>query len=944
MMKKITVLFLLCLFAFKANAQLDTLFWFVAPEVAQSHGDRPIVFRFATLATPATITITQPANPAFPAQIINLGANAAQSLDLTPWIDMIENKPANSVLNYGFKIHATAAIMAYYEVVTSCNCNPDIFTLKGKNALGTNFIIAAQNYLTNANYARSAFDIVATQNNTSITIVPSNAIVGHAAGVPFTIVLNQGETFSAEAIGTAGNLHLSGSTVIADKPIAVTLKDDTMQGTPYGGCADLMGDQTIPVPVTGKEYITLKGYLNGPDKVYVVATQNNTQVSIDGANVATLNATNMYVHTQSNATAYIQADKPVYVLHTTGFGCEVGGAIVPPIVCTGSNTVAFVRSTNEFFAMNILVPAGGENSFLLNGSAANVGPGLFQSVPGTNNSWKYAQINGSAFIGALQASRLENANSKFHLGVIHGGSSSGCRYGYFSDFSSFKYEIDAANDLLCTGDTLVLTTDSLPGATYTWTEPSGITANGTVLTINNVTTANSGNYIISGYNPGACELIPDTVTITVITTPSAPTILTNSPLCPGDTLLAQTPLNGAFTFHWDFNNGNQFQNDSISIPNLTPGSYPVTLYSNLGTCISPMSYDTITVYSPPSVLFNGPQEVCGTQINFIPPSYQTDPNDPLQFFQWFNANGVLGTGDSLNNVTAPNGAYASLNYWVTINTANGCTATDTFTITYQPYPLAPLSVSTPCDGESAIFTTQLAWNTTPPPNTNCQYALTFGDGQNDNAPNVTHVYDTTGTYTAVLTVTSAWGCTTSDTATVLITAVPVLSPVVETSCGQLGSFSVTMTLDNYTYDSLLWNIPGVGSFNSTSFVHTFENPGNFIASLLIAGSNNCDYTFNVPFTILPSVTLDNLEIPNVVTPNGDQINDALVLNNLFVDCTSFDIVILNRWGNVVYEMNNTSTPFSGKDQEGKDLDSGVYFYKLTTNDNKVVSGHITVIR
>jgi hypothetical protein len=43
-------------------------------------------------------------------------------------------------------------------------------------------------------------------------------------------------------------------------------------------------------------------------------------------------------------------------------------------------------------------------------------------------------------------------------------------------------------------------------------------------------------------------------------------------------------------------------------------------------------------------------------------------------------------------------------------------------------------------------------------------------------------------------------------------------------------------------------------------------------------------------------------------------------------------------------MTNSSAPFSGKDASGKDLEAGVYFYKLTTNDNKMVSGHITVIR
>jgi gliding motility-associated-like protein len=82
----------------------------------------------------------------------------------------------------------------------------------------------------------------------------------------------------------------------------------------------------------------------------------------------------------------------------------------------------------------------------------------------------------------------------------------------------------------------------------------------------------------------------------------------------------------------------------------------------------------------------------------------------------------------------------------------------------------------------------------------------------------------------------------------------------------------------------------------------------------------------------------------VVTPNGDQINDVLALDNLFLDCTDFDLIILNRWGHVVYEMTNSSAPFSGKDASGKDLEAGVYFYKLTTNDNKMVSGHITVIR
>ncbi|MFM7668085.1 MAG: IgGFc-binding protein, partial [Bacteroidota bacterium] len=451
-MKYFFILFFFTL-SFCAKSQLDTTFWFVAPEVAQNHGDRPIVFRFATLANPATITVSQPANPLFPVQTLNLAANSAQTLDLTPWIDIIENKPANTTLNFGFKITATSQITAYYEVTPTCNCNPDIFALKGKNALGTAFLTPFQNFLNNASYARSGFNIVATENNTTVTIIPSQNIVGHAAGIPFTITLNAGQTYCAEASSTAANLHLSGSSVVSNKKVAVTLHDDTAEGTPYGGCADLQGDQLIPISILGMEYIALKGYLNGPDKVYVLGTSNGTSLTIDGINVGTINLGQTYVHTLSNPTAYIVASDSIYVLHQSGFGCEVGEAILPPLVCTGSNVVPFTRSTNEFFAVNILVPAGGQNNFTYNGAGGVINGASFNFVPGTSNEWMYAQIDMSGIVPVQQGSRIENNSIKFHMGVIHGGSSSGCRFGYFSDFASLRYEIQSTNDTYCAGET-----------------------------------------------------------------------------------------------------------------------------------------------------------------------------------------------------------------------------------------------------------------------------------------------------------------------------------------------------------------------------------------------------------------------------------------------------------------------------------------------------------
>ena len=115
------LLFLCCLSALKTNAQTDTAFWFVAPEVWAGHSDSPIYLRFASFDSPATISITQPANVGFPEQTINLNANDAQSINLTNWLDIIENKPVNQILNYGIYISSTAPITAYYEEASTNN-------------------------------------------------------------------------------------------------------------------------------------------------------------------------------------------------------------------------------------------------------------------------------------------------------------------------------------------------------------------------------------------------------------------------------------------------------------------------------------------------------------------------------------------------------------------------------------------------------------------------------------------------------------------------------------------------------------------------------------------------------------------------------------------------------------------------------------------------------
>ncbi|MBW8684515.1 T9SS type B sorting domain-containing protein [Chitinophaga rhizophila] len=75
-------------------------------------------------------------------------------------------------------------------------------------------------------------------------------------------------------------------------------------------------------------------------------------------------------------------------------------------------------------------------------------------------------------------------------------------------------------------------------------------------------------------------------------------------------------------------------------------------------------------------------------------------------------------------------------------------------------------------------------------------------------------------------------------------------------------------------------------------------------------------------TVNMNVTPDEVEVPNVITPNGDGVNDKLVIKGLnkFVQN---EIVIYNRWNNVLYRKQN----YQGE-WDGQGLRAGTYYYTL----------------
>lgn len=157
---------------------------------------------------------------------------------------------------------------------------------------------------------------------------------------------------------------------------------------------------------------------------------------------------------------------------------------------------------------------------------------------------------------------------------------------------------------------------------------------------------------------------------------------------------------------------------------------------------------------------------------------------------------------------------------------------------------------------------------------------------------------------------------------------------------------------------LRWDF-GDGSSDTAFFSpdHTYASWGDYDVTLNLISRFGC--SSSITHTV---VIEDDLIFPNVITPNGDGINDCFAIQNLNIrynpedpdEYRSNELYVYDRWGKTVYHAKNYDTyAVDGKILRGtqyfdaSQLSDGVYYYtfyykgKVKTVD---YHGSITVIR
>lgn len=129
--------------------------------------------------------------------------------------------------------------------------------------------------------------------------------------------------------------------------------------------------------------------------------------------------------------------------------------------------------------------------------------------------------------------------------------------------------------------------------------------------------------------------------------------------------------------------------------------------------------------------------------------------------------------------------------------------------------------------------------------------------------------------------------------------------------------SLVIELDS-GYSSYYWSTNEVGN------AIVVRDSGKYWVSV---NNDGCETREEFEVDFLDASRIVTQSIGNVITPNGDGVNDAFVIEmSDYSVYTSWNIEVYNRWGMMVYSSSEPKIRWEGKTFSGEPLIEGVYYY------------------
>ncbi|GEN77418.1 T9SS type B sorting domain-containing protein [Chryseobacterium hagamense] len=825
----------------------------------------------------------------------------------------------------------TKGTRPYYATLRfSVTSHGEILTSKGKAGIGTKFyaVVSPIENITSGSASSTLLNfmagVLATEDNTTVTVSgysPNTVFTNGWTGVTnptITFTLNKGQSYIIEGVGnTAANKKaFIGAKIVSNKPVSVTNGNFNGQFALTGSFdgSDTVMDQSVPTDRLGNEFVVVKG--NGDiskrmEDALIVATEDNTEVYINAGTTpaAVLNEGQSYrVNEVSNTNyinqgnnhynMYIKTTKNVYVYQllagVANSNATIGFNYIPPLNCylprkiDEIGMINILPPTTNSVKLNILTEKGA--AVTVNGAAPPAAQGPY-NVTGTNNwvSYSVPNVTGNMTITSTKA---VTAGISGGSGVVGYG-------GYFAGFSSIPVIAKQTGDCI---PGLILEVDdgfdsyqwfrgntAIPGATsntFTPTQSGNYTVRvvvGTcapvvtpvfkVFTCLNQTTkaltvCEGFQSVVPSFTNSTQTYVPSTVTI--VTPPANGTAVIDP-----NGVIIYTPTFGFVgndTLVYKFcGNDPEFTDCEQVTLTFTVSASPDVNDATLRSCF-------ITA-TPAKGLFN---------LTTAPVT--STPGATKKYYPSLTdaQNGTNPIADPTNYI-APNGVV-----FVRVSNANGCFRVAKITLVVLPPVYSSLL-------EDKIICMEDTTTLDAGPGFTTYKWSTGATSQSIN--NVT-----VGTYWVDL---KTGDCTARQTVKVYASEQPVISGI------DISNNTVTVNAAGgtapyqYSIDNINWQDSNVFA-NVPRGNHTFY----------LKDAYDCD-----PIDV--EVTVPNLI--NIITPNGDGVNDALDYSAL-AHKPNFVFNIYDRYGAKMHQGNKANGYKWDGGVGGKKVPTGNYWFDLGWNE------------
>ncbi len=288
------------------------------------------------------------------------------------------------------------------------------------------------------------------------------------------------------------------------------------------------------------------------------------------------------------------------------------------------------------------------------------------------------------------------------------------------------------------------------------------------------------------------------------------------------------------------------------------------------------------------------------------------------FYQWyFNGGLIEGATEATLEVTEIG------DYTVDVTTNLDCSATDTVSVIISDYTVDLGEDVSVCDGESYEIIPQIE-GIDP---TEANYLWSTGE------TTFSIVVSETGNYSVEVTY---FGCTETDEVIVTFTGLPEveLGSTVLKCADEVLTLDATPTGETSGNISYVWFLDGGVITGQTQATLNVTDEGIYAVEVNDGGCIGSD---DVQVSFYDN---ENCVISQGISPNGDGLNDCFDLQFLSDKEGPLEVVILNRHGRVVFELNNYTNQWCGLNDDGDELPVGNYFYVIKSSAAEATTGYI----